>query len=115
MRLWGETLAHDPRHGRAHERLSDLHRAAGDWDAAVAADRAAVALDPSAAAPYVRLAESAARVGDPAAAARAAADALARDAVTRAAGHDDRVLPAEVVANLRRLLRGGDRPAAAPL
>ncbi len=110
IRLWNEALARRPRHGAAYGRLSDLHRAAGDWAAAVAADRAAVRLDPSAAAPHARLSESAARAGDATTARTAAFAALERDAVTRAAGHADRLLPEEVVKNLRLRLPAGDRP-----
>ena len=101
---WNDLLERRPRSGQAFARLSDLHRAAAKWDEAVAADRAGARLDPSAAAPHARLAESAAAAGDLATARAAAAAALERDRVTRAAGHADRVLPDETVAALRGLL-----------
>ncbi|NNJ25582.1 O-antigen ligase family protein [Alienimonas chondri] len=106
--LWNDLLQRRPGDGRAYERISDLHRAAGDWGEAVEADRAAARLDPSAAAPQARLAVSADRAGDRATARAAAEAALERDAITRDAGHRDRVLPDETTANLRSLLRSGD-------
>ncbi|QDT17926.1 O-antigen ligase family protein [Alienimonas californiensis] len=106
--LWKEVLSRRPREGRAYQRLSDVYGSAGDWPEALEAARAAVALDPSAAAPWARLAESAAEAGDMATAQAAARAALERDAVTRSAGHADRVLPDEVVENLRRRLSAGD-------
>ncbi|MFH5806540.1 O-antigen ligase family protein [Alienimonas sp. DA493] len=106
--LWAEVLSRNPYDGRAQERLSDLARTVGAWSEAMEADRAAAALDPSAATPWARLAESAARAGDAGTARTAAAAALERDAITRAAGHADRVLPEEVVENLRRTRSAGD-------
>ncbi|MEM9701506.1 MAG: hypothetical protein AAF907_03570 [Planctomycetota bacterium] len=68
------------------------------------ADRQEAALDPSAAAPLARLADSAERAGALPTARDAAAGALERDAITRDAGHADRVLPDETVARLRALI-----------
>ena len=105
---WTDYRARGARDGAAERGLSDLFRAAGEWTRAADADAAAVALDPSAAAPRARLAESAAAAGDAATARGAAAAALARDDAVRAAGSDDRRLPDDLRATLERLA-GGDR------
>ena len=104
LAAWNDVLTRRPRDGRAFLRISDLHRTAGAWGDAVEADGAGVRLDPSAALPHARLAESAAAAGDLDAARTAAAAALERDRITRAAGHADRVLPDKTVAALRRML-----------
>ena len=103
---WADYRARGTRDGAAERGLSELFRAAGDWGRAAESDAAAVALDPSAAAPRARLAESAAAAGDTATARAAAVAALVRDDLTRAAGHADRVLPADVRARVERLADG---------